>query len=98
MSPYYPETNQWSLEINSKPYLLTLFKLNYLCYLFQIFGLKIIEEDDYILTSNDLLEYAEEFKIILENKNKMNSSVYRFIVTRLIDNLLLASMLLDHIL
>lgn len=98
MSPYYPETNQWSLEINSKPYLLTLFKLNYICYLFQIFGLKIIEEDDYILTSNDLLEYAEEFKIILENKNKMNSSVYRFIVTRLIDNLLLASMLLDHIL
>lgn len=59
---------------------------------FQVFSLKIIEVDDYSLTLNDLMEYADKFKIILENKNKMNSILFKFIVTRLIDNVLLASM------
>lgn len=62
--------------------------------LFQILSLKIIEFDDYKLTPGEILEYAEKFKIILENKNKMNSNVYQFIIMRLIDNVLLASMLI----
>lgn len=57
-----------------------------------MFSLKIIEVDNNHLTSNDIFEYAEKFKIILNNKNKIDSSLYRFIVTRLIDNLLLGSM------
>ncbi|VVC38331.1 Codanin-1, C-terminal domain [Cinara cedri] len=56
-----------------------------------ILSLKIIEADEYKLTPNDLFEYAEIFKIILENKNKMNSSLYRFIIVRLIDNVLLTT-------
>lgn len=60
--------------------------------MFQVFSLKIIEVDDNQLTSDEILEYAEKFKIILEKKDKMDSSVFRFIVTRLIDNVLLASM------
>jgi len=60
--------------------------------LFQILGLKIIEADDNQLTSDDIFKYAEVFKIILENKNKMKSSLYQFIIKRLIDNVLLASM------
>lgn len=60
-------------------------------FFFQIFSLKIMEIDDHKLTSLDLFSYAENFKIILENKAKMNCGVYKFIVTRLIDNVLLAS-------
>lgn len=59
-----------------------------------MFSLKIIEVENYRLTPDDIFEYAEKFKIILNNKNKIDSSLYRFIVTRLIDNLLLASVLI----
>jgi len=65
---------------------------NYLYCLFQVLGLKIIEVDDNRLTSDDMFKYAEAFKIILENKSKMKSSLYQFIIKRLIDNVLLASM------
>lgn len=62
---------------------------------FQIFSLKIIQVDDhYQLTSNDMFNFAEKFKIVLENKTKMNSALYKFIVTRLIDNVLIASVLM----
>ncbi|XP_050426498.1 codanin-1 isoform X2 [Adelges cooleyi] len=56
-----------------------------------IFSLKIIEIDDYKLTKEDLFNYAEEFKEILENKNNMELTVFRFILTRLLDNLMLAT-------
>lgn len=52
-----------------------------------------MESDGYQLTLDDLFDYAEEFKVVLENKSKMDSPVFKFIVTRLIDNLLLTSML-----
>lgn len=58
-----------------------------------MFSLKFIEVDDNQLTSDEILEYAEKFKIILEKKDKMDSAVFRFIVTRLIDTVFLASML-----
>jgi len=61
---------------------------------FQIFGLKIIEAYDNQLTSADIFEYANKFKIILKHKNEMNSKLYQFIIKRLIDNVLLASMLI----
>lgn len=61
-------------------------------FIFQVFSLKVIEDDDYYLNLDDMFVYAEKFKVILENKNKMNSPLYKFIVTRLIDNVLLASM------
>lgn len=61
-----------------------------------MFSLKVIEVDDYDLTLIDLMEYAEEFKIILEHKNKMILNQFKFIVTRLIDNVLLASMLITY--
>jgi len=67
--------------------------MNYLYYSFQIFSLKIIEVDNHKLSLDDILEYCVRFKVILENKNKMESNLYRFIITRLIDNVLLASML-----
>lgn len=66
--------------------------INYILYSFQIFSLKIIEFDNHKLSSGDISEYAEKFKIILENKNKMEYNLYRFIIARLIDNVLLASM------
>lgn len=57
-----------------------------------MFSLKIIEVDNHKLSLDDISEYSERFKIILENKNQMESNLYRFIITRLIDNILLASM------
>lgn len=66
--------------------------INYILYSFQTFSLKIIEFENHKLSSDDISEYAEKFKIILENKNKMEYNLYRFIVARLIDNVLLASM------
>jgi len=57
-----------------------------------MFSLKIIEADNHKLSLDDILDYSERFKIILENKNKMEFNLYRFIITRLIDNVLLASM------
>lgn len=57
-----------------------------------MFSLKMIEAGDYKLTSDDLFEYSEQFKIILENKNKINYSLYKFIIVRLVDNILLTSM------
>jgi len=57
-----------------------------------MFSLKIIEVDGHKLSLDDISEYSERFKIILENKNKMEFNLYRFIITRLIDNVLLASM------
>lgn len=57
-----------------------------------MFSLKIIEVDNHKLSLDDISEYSERFKIILENKNQMESNLYRFIITRLIDNVLLASM------
>jgi len=57
-----------------------------------MFSLKIIEVDNHKLSLDDISEYSERFKIILENKNNMELNLYRFIITRLIDNLLLASM------
>ncbi|XP_025191924.1 codanin-1 isoform X1 [Melanaphis sacchari] len=56
-----------------------------------IFSLKIIEVDNHKLSSDDIAEYSEKFKIVLENKNKMESNLYRFIIARLIDNVLLAT-------
>lgn len=65
-------------------------------YFFQILSLKIIQVDDHQqLTSYDMFNYAEKFKIVLENKTKMNSALYKFIVTRLIDNVFIASMLMS---
>lgn len=60
-------------------------------YLFQILGLKILEIDDYELAPNDLLKYADKFKIILEKKENMKPALYRYFVTRLIDQVFLAS-------
>lgn len=56
-----------------------------------MFSLKIIEVDGHKLSLDDISEYSERFKIILENKNKMEFNLYRFIITRLIDNVLLAT-------
>lgn len=55
------------------------------------FSLKIIEVDNHKLSLDDILEYSEKFKIVLENKNKMEFNLYRFIITRLIDSVLLAT-------
>lgn len=57
-----------------------------------MFSLKIIEADNHKLSLDDISDYSEKFKIILENKSKMEFNLYRFIITRLIDNLFLASM------
>ncbi|XP_050528822.1 codanin-1 [Daktulosphaira vitifoliae] len=56
-----------------------------------IFSLKIIEAEGYQLTSEDLSNYSEKFKIIIENKKNIDPAVFRFIITRLIDNVLLAT-------
>jgi len=56
-----------------------------------MFSLKIIEADNHKLSLDDISDYSERFKIILENKNKMEFNLYRFIITRLIDNVLIAS-------
>lgn len=39
-----------------------------------------------------MFEYAKKFDVILQNKTKMNSSLFKFIVTKLVDNVLLSSM------
>lgn len=51
-----------------------------------------MEVNDYKLTSDDLFEYSEQFKIILDNKNKIHYPLYKFIIVRLVDNILLTSM------
>lgn len=61
--------------------------------MFQEFGLKIIEiDDDYKLTPDELLKYADKFKVILEKKSIMKASIFTFFVTKLIDDVFLASM------
>lgn len=62
-----------------------------------MFSLKMIDLADNKLTSKDLFEFSEKFKVILENKNKINYSLYKFIIGRLIDNVFLTSMLIFRI-
>ncbi|XP_025415037.1 codanin-1 [Sipha flava] len=56
-----------------------------------ILGLKILELDENELFPDELLKYADKFKIILENKNKMKPALYRYFITRLIDQVFLAT-------